>query len=150
MGAWGLDSSENDSTFDAAGFGIMERCGGVELSDTGKEAIAEDILKEDPKALDPTSEWALSAGPVVLLLKMGAKVPPAKIAAVLEHYTQALATDDHPEWSCFSGRDAAERRAIVEDEMVFCRAALENNGRIPGTAPGCGGIDAAFAGKGYL
>ena len=72
MGAWGLDSSENDSTFDAAGFGIMERCGGVELSDTGKEAIAEDILKEDPKALDPTSEYALSTGPVVLLLKMGA------------------------------------------------------------------------------
>ena len=39
MGAWGLGSDENDTTYDSVGFGIFERLQGVALTEEGKVSL---------------------------------------------------------------------------------------------------------------
>ena len=72
MGVWGLGTDENDATYDAVGFDLMERVAGVSFVNPGQEdprleKLPADLRKNKPHVFD-------QPGVVILLLKLGCAV----------------------------------------------------------------------------
>jgi len=94
---WGLGTDENDATYDAVGFDLMERVAGVSFVNPGQEdprleKLPADLRKNKPQVFD-------QPGVVILLLKLGCAVEVEaiqKAQSALELQLLALATASRP------------------------------------------------------
>jgi hypothetical protein len=129
MGAWGLGSDENDTTYDSVGFGIFERLQGVALTEEGKVSLTAELQAERPAALN-------EPGVVVLLIKLGCTLDQDTIRAAVTALDAELISDANSSgWS-----DVEGRKAVVRHEILLLEAALKSGNKLPGDPIGARGI----------
>eukprot|EP00562_Extubocellulus_spinifer_P028573 CAMPEP_0178648684 /NCGR_PEP_ID=MMETSP0698-20121128/20600_1 /TAXON_ID=265572 /ORGANISM="Extubocellulus spinifer, Strain CCMP396" /LENGTH=237 /DNA_ID=CAMNT_0020290045 /DNA_START=38 /DNA_END=752 /DNA_ORIENTATION=- len=121
MGCWGPGSDEDDWSWDGAGFGIMERASGINLTPRGRsaEGLVKSIVDEDG------SDTLNHPGVTILLLKLGCPVPLSNLATVRKKLAEENSEEYFPD-------DPETRRAVVRDELDIIDAAVENSGQVPG------------------
>jgi len=115
MGSWGLGSDENDDTYNAMGFGIFERFGGVSFKDESLPEVSK-IYSED---VFPQADGIAFLGSVVFALRHRLTVEEKWLNKAKEQIIAERESDTCEE----------NRKEILEEELSEINSALRNNGR---------------------